>query len=319
MVNPAAVFAGQNIELTLDLGTPPGGRLRELVTAARLVAPAFSLGNIFADKATIPPERRSGYVDNTGAQPPFNELQFLADYEAAKPGAFALRDEEVIFKGARGSALKATIKHCRHPGIYRVAVYLEGSIELPYGECCHEGPQRFSRVLHLDIAVGIQPDRKQSRPVLFWTAPDRFTVSITPTDALGNIALPTRARPEIAINRVPVTGALQNPHTGELRLEFVLTGKGVAPTKDGQSLKARGSIVDREGNPQVELAAGKKLKITVTVGSTTMPVDLPAVIKDAKSGRIHPAGTAEAMQIPLADRLPFRSEREARRARGKRA
>ncbi|MEP7336136.1 MAG: tyrosinase family protein [Acidobacteriota bacterium] len=314
-VSATSPFAGEDFELLLNLNAPSGGKLSEVVTAARLVAPAFSIGNAFADPQTIPVKDRKRYLVAGQTQPAFNELQFLADYEKAKPGAFALRDEEVVFKRGRGGAIRAKIAANRHPGVYRVAVYVEGVVTLPHGECCHDGPQRFSRVLHAEVALGIRPDAAKSRPTLFWTAPDRFTVSVTPTDSLGNVIVPSRATaPEVAVNGKSARGTFENPYTGELRVEFRLQGDGLQPNKDGQSLAAKAWIVDDKGNRQIEIAPNKKPKVALTVGTVSMPVELPAFVGDRESRRAYPAGSPEAMRILLENRVTFASEKKARDA-----
>jgi hypothetical protein len=311
----AEPFAGADFDVALHLNAPPGGKLSEVTTAARLVAPAFSIGQAFADLQTNPVSERKRYVDAGNAQPAFNELQFLADYEQAKPGAFALRDEEILFKRGRRGALRAKVAGNRYPGVYRMAVYVEGVITLPHGECCHSGPQRFSRVLHAEVALGIRPDAAKSRPALFWTGPDRLTVSVTPTDALGNVVAPSRApAPAVTINGKPAAGTFVNPYTGELRIEFRLGGNDVKPNADGQSLAAAAWVVDENGNRQVELAPNKKLKVALTVGSASMPVDLPALIGDREARRAYPAGSPEAMRVALENREPFRNKKQAKAA-----
>lgn len=192
---------------------------------------------------------------------------------------------------------------------------MEGTVTLPHGECCHEGPQRFSRVLHAEVALGIRPDAAKSRPALFWTAPDRFTVSVTPTDSLGNVIAPSRApAPEVSINGKPAPGTFENPHTGELRVAFQLQGENAQPNKDGQSLAAKAWIVDDKGNRQIEIAPNKKLKISLVAGAVSMAVELPAFIGDRESRRAYPAGSPEAMRIALENREPFRNKKEAEAA-----
>jgi hypothetical protein len=314
-INAKADFAGEDLELVLDPGTPPGGTLSEVVTAARLVAPSFSIGNLFADPDTIPLKNRKRYAGTEKTEPVFNELKYLADYEKAKPGSFSMRDEEVVLKRGRAGKLRAKIAGNRYPGIYRVAVYVEGTLTLPYGECCHDGPQRFSRVLHGEIALGILPDEASSRPVLFWAAPDRFIVSVTPRDTLGNVIAPARApAPSVKINGKSVPGTFENPLTGELRVEFLLEGKGAKPDEGGQFLGAPAWVVDGNGKRLVEIPRNKKPKIEVTVGASHMAVELPAFIGDRQSRKAHPAGSAQAMRIVIEDREPFSNEKKARKA-----
>lgn len=293
------LFAGEDFKLRLELDLPSKGKLGEVITAARLVAPAFSLGNVFADVETIPVKDRKRYLKSRQADPGppasgqtrtgFDQLRFLADYESARPGTFPLRDEEVVFEPTRGPAVLSTrITGNRFPGVYRIAVYVEGTIELPYAECCHEGPQRFSRVLHTEVALGIRPDPEKSRPVLFWTAPDRFVVAVTPTDALGNIAAPSDAlAPAVQVNGKPVTGMLESTTAGERRITFSLPGEELRPTN-------------------------RRRKVEVTIGATTMRVAIPDLVGDRASRQAFPADSPEAMRIALDDREPLKDKREAR-------
>jgi hypothetical protein len=285
LVNDAKeLFAGEDFTVRLQLDPPSKGKIGEVITAARLVAPAFSLGNAFADVKTIPAKDRQRYITARQQQPEFDQLRFLADYERARPDAFRLRDEEVVLsRPKRAKGLEARITGNRYPGIYRIAVHVEGTIELPWAECCHKGPQRFSRVLHAEIALGIRPDPEKSRPVLFQTAPDRFVVTVTPTDKLGNIAAPSNSmNATVRINGKPVAGAIECTTTGERRIAFA----GAAPAK--------------------------KTRIEVTIGKTTMPVLIPELIGDRASRKAHPAGSPEAMKLPLEQRVPLASREEAR-------
>lgn len=311
-VDAKELFAGEDFQVRLELDAPTKGAIGEVVTAARLVAPAFSLGNAFADVKTIPLQERKRYLVERDGRTALDHVRFLADYEKVRPGAFRLRDEEVVLKAGR-KAWSAKVAGNRFPGVYRIAVYVEGTIKLPYGECCHEGPQRFSRVLHTEVALGLRPDPKASRPVLFWTAPDRFVLSVTPTDKLGNVALPASALPAaVRVDGRPVTGTPETTTTGELRISFALQGEGRGPKEDGRTLSAAASIVDAEGKRQASIAANKKLDIEITVGATTMPVELPGLVGDRASRRAYPAGSAEAMRIALDDREPLADKREAR-------
>jgi hypothetical protein len=314
-VEAKELFAGEDFRVRLDLDPSAPGEIGEVATAARLVAPAFSLGNAFADVEAIPRAERKRYVVERDGGTAIDHVRFLADYEKARPGAFPLRDEEVVLESRR-KAWSARIAGNRFPGVYRIAVYVEGTLQLPYGECCHEGPQRFSRVLQTEVALGIRPDAKASRPVLFWTAPDRFVLSVRPTDKLGNVAAPASALPaSVRVNGRPVTGTAETTTTGELRIPLALKGADRGPKQDGRSLPAEAWVVDAEGRRQAEIAANQRPEIEITVGVTRMAVELPELVGDRASRRAFPAGSPEAMRIALDDREPLSDQREARRKR----
>ncbi len=315
VVDARELFAGEDFKLRLELDPLHKGKIGEVITAARLVAPAFSLGNAFADVKTIPVKERKRYLTDDNGQPGFDQLRFLADYESARPDAFRLRDEEVILQplSKRGKGLDARITGNRFPGVYRIAVHVEGTIQLPRAECCHEGPQRFSRVLHAEVALGIRPDPERSRPVLFWTAPDSFVVAVTPTDKLGNIAAPsTSLNTTVRVNGKAVTGTFECTSTGERRMAFKLRGQDIRPNENGHSLDGKAAIVDTLTDLLVDIPPKKKLKLEVLVGATAMPVALPELVGDLESRRAFPAGSPEAMRIPLDNRVPLASPREAR-------
>lgn len=315
-VNLQAPYAGQDFEIALQLSDPTSSKLDQLRVAARLVAPQYVIGNAFADLETIPLKERKKYLNRKNPRAPFNEILYLADYERRKPGAFPIRDEEIIFTRGQDGVFRARVGNNLFPGIYRVAVYIEGTLDL--GEksrdehCCKKGPQRFSRVLNTAVALGILPDAKASRPTLHWVAPDKFVVTVTPTDTLGNIAAPANAPvPVVAVNGKTVIGKPVNAYTGEHRVEIELLGEGFQPAPDGQTIAGAAASIQTESGERLILQPGEKIAPAISLARTAFQVVLPKFVGDKKSRIAYGAGTPEAMRIPLADRDVFQSREEA--------
>ena len=302
-------FAGDDIVLNLNIDPSPGANFTELFAFARLVAPAYSTGNFFADLKTIPLDQRQKYINREGL-PAFNEIAYLADYELINPGVFKLRDEEISLQRSSGNSMRLKIGGNVYPGLYHVAVHLEGYIKFPYNECCHDKPQIFTRILHTTVAIGIRPDARRSRPLLFWTAPNQFTLSVTPTDKLGNVIAPARTQaPIVRINGKEIKGVFENLYTGELRLHFTFKCENEIMQKNAESFPSN-AIISDDFN-RIEIRKDKRLQIEITVGTTTMRVELPVIIGDTQTMRAYPAASSEAMKIEIQNRVAFVNEKRA--------
>jgi hypothetical protein len=309
-VRNSTLYAGDDILLSLDLNTPEVLKVRDVITASRLIAPMFCAGNFFADLDTIPMGRREKYY-NKDLQPPFDELSYLADYEALKPGAFKLRDEEIVFQNGPATSFQTKICNNNFPGIYHLSVYIEGLIDFPYHECCNDRPQGFTRVIHTQVVVGILPDQVRSKPVLFWKYPNSFVISVTPTDKLGNVISPVRTpAPVIKINGRIVTGQFENLYNGELRVTFNCSNLNI--DKYGKYFTE--NVIVKSDNNEVEIKAAQKLRIEVTVGAATLRVQLPFLIGNRNSKIAYPAGSEKATNLNLEDRVVFYNEANAVKA-----
>lgn len=314
-----AANAGEDFELTLRLADLAPGRFNEIQIAARLVAPKHTLGNAFADIETISLPARRKYLNKRNPRAPFDELAYLADYERKKPGAFPMRDEEVVFRKQRDGTFRAKVTGNVHPGIHRVALYLTGTYDRgehgTHSDCCATGPQAFSRVLHAEVALGILPEAEKSKPRLHWIAPDKFIVAVTPTDKLGNIAAPgNAAAPVVTINGKRIRGRHVNPYTGEQQIEITINGKGLAVAADGQSITGATAMVETEFGSDIALPLGKKLQFTVEVGPSSFAVVSPRFVGDRRSRTAWEAGAREAMRIPLEHREIFATEIKTKQA-----
>lgn len=153
---------------------------------------------------------------------------------------------------------------------------------------------------------------RQSRPTFHRVAPDRFVVSVTPTDKLGNIAAPgNAAEPGVILLSEAVRGRHLNPYTGEQQVEIHLRGQGFRPAKDGQAIEGGSATLETITGEILNIEPGKNLLLEVQAGQATLPVFLPRIVGDSRSRKAYWAGTQEAMEVPLADREVF-SDEEAR-------
>jgi hypothetical protein len=305
-----APFAGQDIEIALEVDDAVPAEFDNLSLLGRLVAPAHSLGNAFADLRTTPAASRRKYLAPDNPAAPFDQVRFLADYERKVPNAFPIRDEEVVFRPAGDRAFRAVVADNRFPGIYRVAVSIGGTVARRGGD-----PQPFARILEAEVALGILPDSGRSRPTLYWIAPNAFAVTVTPTDRLGNVSAPgTALAPVVSIDGREIAGRSENPFTGEHRVTVVLGGDQIRPAANGQSIQEGRAVVDTlDGEPLV-IPGGHELDVRVRVSGTELPVQLPRVIGDERNRSAFDAGSPQAMRIAMASRVPFRTLAQARKA-----
>jgi hypothetical protein len=289
-------FAGTMIDLVLHIEDLGHGLVKSLKVNGRLVAPGFSLGNVFADTKTITLTKRKKYLSQREGRTVFDELQFLADYEKANPKAFRVRDEELRFTGGRDGGYVARIPDTRHPGVYRAALHVEGTV------IRNGTPEHFFRILNTEVALGIKPDVARTKPTLHWLAPDRFVVHFTPTDHLGNIAWPADgSMPRLMFRRQQITAEHRNHFDGRHELEVTLKGKNVRPTPDGCHCHDEAYL----STPSVEdipLRPEEPLVLTLRLGATVLPVLMPTAVSRGKDKPVG-AGTGAAMKIPVEERV----------------
>ena len=188
-----------------------------------------------------------------------------------------MRDEIVEFKQKRDGSWAALINNNRFPGIYRVALYVEGIYnpkEQDHEEhCCTEGPQRFSKVLQSAVALGIKPDEKKSKIKMQWVSSNKFIVSVTPADSMGNVVLPLAGiAPVIIINGKAVRSKIINEYTGEYKMEVTLSGNGFVIGKDGTTVKEGQAIFETLKGEKLVLKKGNKLNIGIQIFDSTLMV-----------------------------------------------
>lgn len=312
--------AGTDFRLRLRFSDSSGGGIEEPVVTARLIAPAHSIGNAFADLETIPVKAREKYLSQAdGGAPVFNQPRYLADYEMKRPGVFAIRDEVLQFSREPDGSYYAMVSGNRYPGVYRVAAYvgahLSPAARLVEASGRSLPSQTFERVIAIKQTLGLRLDAQASRPVLYWLARDRCIVSVTPTDHLGNIADPAyAAQTHVLHGPQRLRGLLRNPYTGECQVELRLAGENVAPAPDGQTITGTAARLELESGGSINIIPGDALNFTIAVAGTVLAVRIPPLVGDCDKQRAYGAGTTEAMCIPLACRKPFFSKEEARAA-----
>lgn len=273
-IDAKSPHAGKDFEVTVQLRGLGSLTVTDAQIAARLIAPAYSIGNLLADTATIPERERQKYLVEEPGGRRFDTARFLADYETKRPEAIRMRDEGIVLKQA-GDRWKAKLQNNLHPGVYHVAVYAEGSVDLtgkPQSErCCDDQPQKFTRVLYAAVGLGILPDAKKSTLTVKWVKPNlRFEAIIR--DALGNLPDPTTAPPpDVVLNGVPVEANLTNNHTGTYVLEVPIEGPGVE-IEGGKNVGPNMGWVRSQDGKRVEVPPGKKLKLAVRVAGKDLPV-----------------------------------------------
>lgn len=270
-------YAGNAIELVVRLNDLAQGTVKSMRVTGRLIAPNFSLGNILLDFKTIPKSKRKKYYQRENDEGTLNVLNYLADYEKAKPGAFDLRDESLEFWQDDDGTWRAMIKNTPFPGSYQIGIQIEGAVVRADG--CVE---RVWRVLNTDVALGIQPTVDKTQPTLAWVAPDRFVVRFTAVDKLGNIAVPSSAGAvQLMYRRQPIEFVRNEREDGAFELEIAADGEGAKVDSSGQWFDGPVTFKTPCGRP-IELKAGTPLKFSVRIGSTVLPVTNPILEPDRK-------------------------------------
>jgi hypothetical protein len=260
-------FAGDALTIDLDVA---GVKVEAINIAARLLAPAYSLGNLFADTQTITREERKKYVirDDSGAR--FDEAAFLAEYERRKPGSLRIRDEHVVFKKV-GKKHRAKIGKNMHPGVYRVIAYVDGSADvtgkMAEEPCCQGGPQRFTRVVEISIPLGIKPDEQKSRIQVDWNQRGKLVVTATVRDKLGNIAVSGSTGLAVLVNGKEAVTAPDLDFTGDHALEVEIEGD----FKIEKGIITRGTLsVPLVTGETLRLRERDRVKVDVRAGSTVL-------------------------------------------------
>jgi len=217
---------------------------------------------LFADLQTIPLKARSKYLDHNNKGAPFNQAQYLANYEQKKPGVFPIRDEVVDFKQTKKDSgiLHAHIGGNVYPGVYRLAVHVEGTISNAKVEAA-----RFSRVIQTEVSLGIEADPKRSKPTIHLITPNKLSVTVIPTDKFGNIASPTGImNPTIVtVNGTVVRGKHVNLYTGEHQIEVSLKGKGIKLNANGTKIIDGEATIETETDEKLFLRRGQSIKVGI--------------------------------------------------------
>ncbi len=263
-VDREKVFAGTNFTVSLSAADISGARVSTLAATGRLVAPGFSVGNVYLDQRTIPIAQRRKFVPRTEADAVFDEARFLADYEAKKPGAFAMRDEVMEVRSSRNDRATAVVSNARFPGVYRMAFQVSGSIAYGEGE-----PQEFTRVLSREVPVGLEVG-PGSIDGTWRLAKNVLTVTYSVADKAGNHASPALMHTSaLSINGSDVDARPANDYSATHTLSLNIKGKDFSVSADGKkviggtarlALKSGKTLVLKAGdrfNWQLEVAGAK--------------------------------------------------------------
>ena len=260
-------FAGDDLKLTLRVKDHDGGQIREPRAYGRLVAPGGPIGAAFRDLKTISLAQRKRYVVRTEEGELFDELRFLADYERAKPGVFAPRDEPLAMRGpGDDGSFRAHIDKRDLAGPYRVGAYFEGFLLRP------GRPQEyFIRTVSAETALTVRLDHGRSQPQLRWLGARQFEVTFIPTDRFGNVLSPTSCgRPTLRVKGRELRAAHENRLDGSHRLAVTLLAGDARPKGKGATLATRARFDGPSGPFEVE--PGEALHLTLEVAGQTLPV-----------------------------------------------
>lgn len=319
-VEHASHTVGDDIVMRLRLSDIGVGVFSDPLVIGRLIAPAYSTGNAFADLDTIPVAARRKYLSQVhGCVASFDHVRYMADYETKRPGAFAIRDEILSFEPEQDGSFRAVISGNRFPGVYRIAVYVTAHhTPAPHAlndTCCKPQPQSFERVLNADVAFDLSIDAQASRPFLHWIAPNRVVVTVTPQDKFGNVADPARGGIiQVLHKTIALQGAAHNPYTGERHVELRLEGKDFFPAPDGQTIVGKAAHIEAAKGTDVRIEPEIAFQFSLNIAGAVIPVQIPSIVGDRRVCRAFAAGTLQVMMIPLEHRDVFFSEDAARAA-----
>jgi hypothetical protein len=262
-------YAGNPIELAVNVNDLAVGKVKFMRVTGRLVAPNYSLGNILLDFKTIPKSKRKKYrQQDDNDERTLDLLAYLADYEKAKPGAFDLRDEALEFQQGRDGIWRAMIKETPFPGVYRVGVQIEGAVVRPGG--CTE---RLWRVLNAEVALGIDVSADTSDPKLDWTAPNKLAVRFKPSDKLGNLGMPGGAGAvQLLFRRHPISFLRKDLEDGTVELEVTAKGSNVKVDDSGRGFKSDTTFETPDGG-EIHVKAKTPLKFSLRIGASVIGVD----------------------------------------------
>jgi hypothetical protein len=264
-------FAGNPIELAVNVNDLAVGKIEFMRVTGRLIAPNYSLGNILLDFETISKSKRKKYVQReSDDESTFDLLAYLADYEKAKPGAFDLRDDTIEFVEGRDGVWTAMIKETPFPGVYRIGVQVEGSVVRADG--CTE---RLWRVLNTEVALGIDVNEESTDPKLDWVEPNKLVVRFRPADVLGNLAVPgATGAVQLLLARRPIAFVQRERDDGTIELEATAGGQGVKIDGTGRYF-GKDATFDTPDGCEIEVKAKTPLKFSVRVGSSVVAVPAP--------------------------------------------
>jgi hypothetical protein len=260
-------FAGDALRATLRVKDDEGGRIQDMRAYGRVIAPGRPIGAAFRDHKTISLAQRRKYVLRTGEGVLFDELRYLADYERAKPGVFAPRDEPLVLR-RKGEDLcfESQIEKTEVSGAYRVGAYFEGFLIRP-----GRPPQYFVRTVSTETSLGVRLDQIRSKPTLRWVGPRQFQVTFTPMDRFGNLLSPTSvAMPTLRLKGRELRVTQDNLLDGSHRLVVTVLAGDARPKGRRVKLAAKAKFDGPGGAFEVE--RGEDLRLSVEVAGQMLTV-----------------------------------------------
>jgi hypothetical protein len=263
----SARSAGDALSLELRARDELGGKIGDMRAYGRVIGPTNAITKAFLDRKTISLAQRKKYIVRTKEGDLFDELQFLADYERAKPGVFAPRDEKLAFRQHKEDiAFKSEVDKTDVAGVYRVGAYFEGYL-LRDGMA----PEYFVRTVSAETSLSVRIDPDKSRTVVRWLGPRQFEVTFTPMDRFGNILSPTSiAMPTLRLRGRELRANHESRLDGRHRLLVDLLEGDAKPKGKSSRLAAKAKFAGAEGTFEVE--AGEPMKLTLDVLGQTVPV-----------------------------------------------
>lgn len=288
----AARWVGDAVPLraVLDLGGV--GKVREVVSWGRLLAPGWDEGAAWQDRKTVPVAARTELVDTATGQ--VDPVAYMARYEQANPGFFRVRDEVLRLAPGAGGALAGAFR-TEAAGVHHAVVTLRGVLDLPGGRT-----EAFERVLSTTVRVAVLPDPVASRPTVHWLRGNRFVVSVVPRDVYGNVCPPgSGPTPVVLLDGVRVHGTEVFTGTAERRIE-------IAPTLKGRQFQFKTA----DGRTHA-VKKGASFQVHVEIGGRRMEVCQPCLVLDPTlQCACHPQHDS-VLDIPIEERVVYRTPAEA--------
>jgi|GEM_PF-532616 len=256
------IYAGNDLALRIEATDHTGAKVRDVNAVARLVAPAFSAGNVYANKKARSLTNKRKFLLKTNGRTYFNESAFLAAFEAANPGSLSMVDQVIEIKSTGKNHVTFNLKQNKVPGVYRIGCQVSGTVHYGNAE-----PQYFTRLLNFEIPFGLKVDSsktirsiqvKQNAIIVTWSL----------TDKDGNIASPAVVHDaKLLINGKEVAAKFINDYSGSYTLAVKFTGKQLQLSRDRKKI-ARGNVAIplKDGN-KLNLKAGDRFHLEIKSGS----------------------------------------------------
>ena len=117
--------------------------------------------------------------------------------------------------------------------------------------------------------------------------------------------------PTVTVDGKAIRVKALNSLTSELQTEVTLIGQKVAIAPDGQTINEGEAFVETLDGNRLPIQPREKLTIGIEFSDSKFIVALPEFIGQKSTRNAFAAGTEEAMKIPLEDRQPLASRKEA--------